>query len=415
MRVAYLDCFSGIAGDMCLGALLDAGWPLAELQDVVRRLGLTGVEVQAAAVRRGGLAATQARVEVAPEARRKHRHLPQILTIIEQAELPEQPRQAAARVFRRLAEAEAAVHGTALEKVHFHEVGANDAIVDIVGACVGLSALGVTKVFCSPLPTGHGMVRCEHGEMPIPAPATAQLLRGVPLAACDEPGELTTPTGAALAVTLAEQFGPLPAMRIDALGYGAGSREGQTRPNLFRLLIGEYEASAASETSGPTSAGGAQDLIAVLEAELDDSTGQALAHACERLLAAGALDAYLTPVLMKKGRPGHLLTVLAARADADRLMELILTDTSTFGVRRQDATRRKLLRSITPVKTEYGPVRVKVGCREAGQEPVRAWPEYEDCAGAAARHGVALWTVQQAALEAWRHGRGKGQTPERPG
>lgn len=390
MRIAYFDCFSGAAGDMILAALIDAGWPAERLHWLVNQLGLPGVSATVEKVKRHGIAATHVRVVIGPEAIKKHRHLHHIRDIIDAAAgLPPRMKDNALAVFRRLAEAEAAVHQTTIEKVHFHEVGAADAIVDIVGACLGLADLGVERTFCSPIPTGHGTVTCEHGVMPVPAPATALLLRGVPLAACDEPGELTTPTGAAVLTTLAGGFGPMPPMTLRASGTGAGTREGQTRPNILRVLIGETAAADGDET----------DTVALIEAQLDDATGQVLAHAGERLLAAGALDAYLTPIIMKKGRPGHLLTVLCRPEDCDALERVVLTETTTFGLRRSTTQRRKLAREHATVQTPHGPIRVKLG-RLAGRV-VQAWPEYDDCVAAAARTGAPLRQVQQAALEAW--------------
>lgn len=392
MLIGYFECFCGAAGDMILAAMIDAGLPLDVLRETVAALNLPGVGVEVERVNRHGLAATQVHVQVDSSAPRKHRHLHHVEKIIDDAALPSRVADPAKSIFRRLAEAEAMVHGTTIEKVHFHEVGAEDAIVDIVGACAGLDALGVERVFCSPLPPGSGTVTCEHGVMPVPAPATVELLKGVPLAACDEPGELVTPTGAAILTTLAADFGPLPAMRLGRVGVGAGSREGRTRPNVLRLLLGETE--DADETEA--------DVVTVLECQLDDATGQALAFACERALAAGALDAYIVPIIMKKGRPGQLVTVLCRAEQAGELESLLLRETGTFGVRRHECRRAKLARGHVTVQTRFGPIRVKVGRR--GGEALTAWPEYDDCAAAAQAHGVALRTVQDEALSAWtRH------------
>lgn len=391
MRIAYFDCFSGIAGDMTLAALLDAGCPRDALDDCIRRLNLPGVSLRVERVKRHGISANHVTVEIPEEAKKAHRHLSHIEKIIDAADLPAPVSTDAKRVFRRLAEAEAKVHGTTVEKVHFHEVGAVDAIVDVVGACVGLAALGVDRVACAPIPTGHGTVLCEHGVMPVPAPATAELLIGVPLAACDESGELTTPTGAALMTTLATQFGPAPAMRLSAIGVGAGTREGKTRANIMRVMIGEI----SSADDGATT-----DTVVVLEAQLDDATGQELGHAAQILLDAGALDAMLIPVQMKKGRPGSLLSVLARPEDADRLQMMMLRETPTFGVRRGESRRIKLAREIMRVETRFGPIELKVGRRG---DTRRAWPEYESCAAAARRHEAPLAEVQQEALRVWRN------------
>lgn len=389
MRIGYFDCFSGAAGDMIVAALVDAGCSFEALSDALHTLELPGVAWHMHSVRRGGFAAKHLQVEIAPGSQPHHRHLPDILALIERAKLPGRAAERSAAVFQRLAEAEAAAHGTDLKKVHFHEVGAADAIVDIVGACVGIELLGLERLEASPIPTGSGTVTCEHGILPVPAPATAHLLRGVPLAANEAPGELTTPTGAALLTTFCTRFGPLPEMRLTAVGCGAGSREGRTRPNILRLLVGDATAPDAAES----------DEVIVLEAQLDDAPGQVVAFSCERLLEAGALDAYIVPIIMKKGRPGQLVTVLCAPADAEALERILLHETTTLGVRRYAARRSKLARECESVETRYGPIRVKVGRR--GGEAVQVWPEYEDCAAAARRTGAALRTIQQEALRAW--------------
>ncbi len=389
MRIAYFDCFSGAAGDMILSALLDAGLPLETLQSAVRALKLAEVSLHPQRVKRHGLSATRLEVRVDPAAPKKHRHLSHIVRIIDETGLPARVADRAKAIFGRLAAAEARVHDTTVEKVHFHEVGAADAIVDIVGACVGLDHLGVERLMCSPIPTGSGTVRCEHGVMPVPAPATAELLRGVPLAACDEPGELTTPTGAAILTALSSGYGTLPNMSLRAIGVGTGSREGTTRPNLLRVLIGDSTTAENAES----------DTVLVLEAHVDDCTGQVLGHACQLLLARGALDAYIVPIQMKKGRPGHLLTLLCRPEDAPALEQIVFAETSTFGVRRHECARTKLDRGHVQVETRYGPIRVKVGRR--GDTVLQAWPESDDCAAAAQARGVALRTVQQAALAEW--------------
>lgn len=390
MRLAYLDCFSGIAGDMLLAALLDAGAPVARFHETIHALGLAEVTLRVERVKRHGISANHVRVDVDPAAPRKHRHLSHIVKIIDAAPLPPRVAAQAKRIFTRLAEAEALVHQTTVEKVHFHEVGAADAIVDIVCACLGLAELGVDDVVCSPIPTGSGTVTCDHGVMPVPAPATAQLLRGAAIANCEEPGELATPTGVAIATTLASSFGPPPAMTLSAVGVGSGSREGKTRPNIFRVLIGEAVAPAA---------GFEHDVVTQLEAQVDDASGQTVAFALENALAAGALDAYCVPIIMKKGRPGLLMTVLCEPGRAGEFEESLLTHSPTFGVRRSSLTRTKLARSHVTVATPYGDIRVKLGRR--GEGVVHAAPEYEDCAAAARRANVPLDVVRQAALRGY--------------
>ncbi len=390
MRIAYFDCFSGAAGDMILGALLDAGLAEADLRDELAKVELRDYTLDAGKVRKQGFAATK--VEVRPTAGQGHRHLRDILRILDASRLDAEVRRQAAAVFTRLAEAEAAAHGIAVEKVHFHEVGAVDAIVDVVGAVAGLHRLGVRRVECSPIPVGSGVVQCEHGTMPVPAPATAALLRGVPIAASDEPGELTTPTGAAILTTLAAAYGPMPPMTIESIGCGAGSREGRTRPNFLRVLIGQSADRADAES----------EEIVILETHVDDLSGEAIGYAIERLLAAGARDVFAAPIVMKKNRPGHLLTVLADRATADALEALLFAETTTFGVRRRVSSRRVLERTSEPVETRFGRIRIKVG-RRAGRIVV-ASPEYEDCAAAARSHDVSLREIMDEARHVWRSG-----------
>ena len=389
VRCGYFDCFSGAAGDMILAAMIHAGCPLDALRDTIARLNLPGVSIRAEPVTRGGLAAMHVEVDVDHAAHPHHRHLSEIARLIVAAGLPGSIADRAIATFQRLAQAEAAVHGIPIERVHFHEVGAADALVDIVGACAGIEFLGIERVVCSPIPTGSGAVRCEHGVLPVPAPATANLLKGVPLAACDEEGELTTPTGAAILTTLAESYGPVPPMRLEAIGYGAGTRENRTRPNVLRLLLGQVELGVSAE----------RDFVAVLEAQVDDSTGQVVAYACERLLTVGALDAYTVPIIMKKGRPGQLMTVLCRPDDVAAMERVLFEETTTLGVRRHDAVRTKLPRETVEVATRFGPIRLKLA--RPGEPGVQAWPEYEDCAAAARARGVPLREVQHEALRVW--------------
>ncbi len=391
MRIAYFDCFSGASGDMILGACLNAGLEIDRLREDLALLGVEGYQVEAQAIRKQGFGATQFEVKVDSGQPRPHRHLRHILEILSAARLPEGVRQQATAIFTRLAEAEARVHGTTVEKVHFHEVGAIDAIVDIVGACLALDRLGVQHVHVSPIPTGSGTVKCDHGLMPVPAPATAELLKGVPLAACDEPGELTTPTGAAILTTLAQGYGGVPAMTVRQIGIGAGRRDGATRPNILRLLIGDEVQVPGQEDA---------DQVLVLEANLDDATGQVVAEVCQLLLDTGARDVFTTPIYMKKGRPGTLITVLAPPALRDAVEEILFTQTTTFGVRSHLAERRTLARTLETVTTPFGEVRVKVGRR--GGQVVRATPEFEDCRAAARCAGRPVLEVIEAACQAWR-------------
>ncbi len=393
MRIAYFDCFNGASGDMIVGALLDAGLSIDRLRAALDGLRLSGYAIRAEKVRKQGFAATQFSVDLDAADDHPHRHLSHIRKIIEPAKLPDKTKTMALRVFERLAQAEAQAHGTTVEKVHFHEVGAIDAIVDIVGACVGLCELGIERVAASPVPVGSGVIHCDHGEMPVPAPATAILLQDVPIAPSSESFELTTPTGAAILTTLAESFGPMPAMRIQAIGCGAGRRDGQTRPNLHRLLIGEAEDAA-----------GEYDQVVVLEANIDDTSGETLGHACERLLSAGALDAYCTSIVMKKSRPGVMITVLCRPDDAEQMAAILFAETTTFGIRQHLAHRRKLAREHVTVETRYGPIRLKIG--RQGDKVISASPEYDDCRAAALDHEASLRDVMAEARRIWEAGSG---------
>ena len=380
MKICYVDAFSGISGDMTVGALLDAGADQQALTGALASLG-TGAAFRVEKTRRCGLAATKFTVEGGEST--KHRHLPQILEMIARGALPERVKQNAAAVFRRLGEAEAEAHGVPIDKVHFHEVGAADSICDIVGACVGLELLGVEEVYCSPVNVGSGTVRTEHGVLPVPAPATANLLRGKPIYARGPAMELTTPTGAALAVTLAKEFGAMPAMRMLATGHGAGDRDFAEHANVVRLIAGETTGAAEAVS------------VAVLEANIDDSTPEVLGYAMEKLLAEGALDVTLSAVVMKKNRPGTLLRVIARPEDREKLAGIVLAETSTLGIRFHAAERRVEERRLVEVETPYGKVRVKA----AGSG--RIAPEYEDCRRLALEKGVPLRQVMAAACQAY--------------
>lgn len=382
MRVCYLDCFSGIAGDMLLGALVDAGLDVSLLQAEIAKLRLNNLTVRAEAVRRGGLAATRVHVETGHE--HAHRTLATIERILDESALDEPVKDTSRRVFRRLGEVEAQAHAIPIERVHFHEVGALDSIADIVGACAAFRALGVERICCSPINLGSGTVRAAHGTMPVPAPATARLVEGIPTYSEGPRAELTTPTGAALAVTLSSAFGALPAMRIAASGYGAGSNDFPERANLLRVLIGETE-----DADTPP------EQIWVLEASIDDMTPQMAGYAMERLLDCGALDVMLTPVYMKKNRPGFKLTVLAAPEDRAALGELIFAETTTIGIREAPARRRTLKRAWRDVRTRYGTVRIKTAGSE--DDSANFAPEYEDCRRLAREHDVPFQRVWQQA------------------
>ena len=358
MKICYLDAFSGISGDMLVGALADAGAPSGLLAEALTGLG-TGATFAFEKTRRCGIGATKFQVTAPHE--HSHRHLSHILEMIERAALTARVKQNASAVFQRLGEAEARVHQVPVERVHFHEVGAVDSICDIVGACVGFELLGVEEIHSSALNLGSGTVKMEHGVLPVPAPATAALVEGTPVYARGPEVELTTPTGAALVTTLAARFGVMPAMRISAAGYGAGGHDFAEQANVLRVLIGEKTGASEATT------------VAVIEAHIDDSSPQVLAYALERLLEAGALDAALAPLTMKKGRPGVLLRVIARPEDQETLAQLIFAETSTLGLRIYRAERRVEARHTVEVETPHGKVRVKV-TREGHYAP-----EYEDC------------------------------------
>lgn len=385
MRIGYFDCFSGIAGDMTLAALVDAGVDPLAITEATKSLGLP-CALTFETVQRGGFRATHAKVAAEPE--HVHRHLHHIEAIIEKSSISPRQKDLAQRIFLRLGEAEAHVHGIELKKVHFHEVGAVDSIVDIVGAAVGLDLLGVERFEASPIPTGRGWVTGAHGRMPLPTPATAELLKGVPLASTEVERELTTPTGAAIVTTVAERFGPLPAMTIGAIGLGAGTRELSGQANILRLFVGEIALPADS------------DRVWVLETNLDDLPGEIVGYTVTQLMAAGALDAYVTPVQMKKNRPGVLVSVLCDEPKIAVMEELLFRETSTLGVRRYPVSRHKLKRQACKVQTLFGPVKGKLGWLE-GRPPTFS-PEYEECAKVALAEGVALRDVYDAAHAAYR-------------
>jgi uncharacterized protein (TIGR00299 family) protein len=371
MRICYLDAFSGISGDMTVGALLDCGADQRELFAGLDSLE-TGAGLEAAKTKRRGIAATKFRVLGGEQ--KKHRHLPHILDMISRSRIPDRAKENASAVFRRLGEAEARVHGIAIEKVHFHEVGAVDSICDIVGACLAFELLGVGCIYSSAVNTGSGTVNTEHGVLPVPAPATTALLEGRPVYARGPAIELTTPTGAAIVTALAAGFGPIPPMRIGATGYGAGDSDFAEHANVLRAIIGE--ASGATEST----------TVSIIEANIDDSTPELLGHAMTRLLEAGALDVTLAPLHMKKNRPGVLLSVIAAPERQEELAQLIFAETTTLGLRLHQAERRVQARRFVTVDTGYGSVRVKV--TETGFAP-----EFEDCRQLATEKGKPLREV----------------------
>ena len=441
MRIAYLDCFSGISGDMFMGALVDAGVSPKLLEDTVAALDI-GARLEISRVVRGGISATKVDVYANGEkdlprqvfweqqghdhedshvwgrgsapprtgqspvptqhgpTQHGHGHgrsLTDICETIEKAAISSTAKATAIRIFEALGEAEAEVHGTSIARVHFHEVGAVDAMVDIVCAAVGAESLAVEEWVCSPLNVGGGTVKCAHGTLPVPAPATLKLLRDAPVYSSGPQVELVTPTGAAIVKTLSSRFSPFPVMKIEKAGYGAGTREFPEHPNLLRLTIGEASPADGASTSPSTSPSISNERITVLEANLDDLSPQVLAYAMERLLAEGALDVFSIPVQMKKSRPGALLTVLAKMEDANRLTKLIFAETTTLGVRRREEQRQTLSRRWETVDTTWGPVRIKIANMNGSVSNYA--PEYEDCRTLAEAQHVPLRTVMQEAIQ----------------
>ncbi len=443
MKTIYLDIFSGISGDMFLGALIDLGVDVHQLEHELETLGLDEYHLHVSRQRRCSIEGTKFDVhlesehdhdhddghhveshghthshkhshghghehehehEHAPEPEHEHEHshhshedhshgrtFAEIKTLILRSPLSEWVKQKSVAVFQRIAVAEGKIHGQPPEQVHFHEVGAIDSIVDIAGACIALEMLGKPLLLSAPVVEGSGWIDCAHGRFPIPAPATLEILgaRSIPITQCDEPHELVTPTGAALLAELVESFGPLRDFAPARIGYGLGSRDTKTRPNVLRALLGEAQAAASHDWE--------TDTIAVLETNLDDINGEILGSVAEKALAAGALDVFHTPIQMKKNRPGVLLTVLCSTADADRFTEHLLRETTAFGVRRRTAERRKIKREIIKVKTPLGEVAVKLG-RLDGQV-IQAAPEFESCKALAEARNVPVKTIYEAALK----------------
>jgi pyridinium-3,5-bisthiocarboxylic acid mononucleotide nickel chelatase len=406
-RTLYLDCFAGASGDMLVGAMLDSGLDFELLRSALLKLGVEGYELSLGRVDRSGISAAKFDVHLAGEPhshehhhnhehshghRRQshHRSLSEIKRIISSSNLSELVKQRAQAIFQRIGEAEAKIHNVQIETVHFHEVGAIDSIVDIVGACVAFDALKIERIISSPLHVGSGTFQCAHGTYPVPGPATAELLKGVPIYSKDVEGELVTPTGAAIISTLAEGYGPMPMMKIENIGYGAGTRDYPKFPNALRAIIGELEEDADS-TPG---------AVTIIEANIDDLNAQVFGYLMEKALSAGALDIFYTPVQMKKNRPGVLLTLLCNPPDRERMCDLIFRETTTLGVRYRNEQREILTREFVTVETEYGPIRVKVSRARDGRV-MNASPEFEDCRVAAEKSGVGLRDAQTAALKAY--------------
>ncbi len=389
MTIAYFDCFSGISGDMTLGALVDAGVSIEALRSELSKLNLPGYRITAEKVTRSGIAATKVIVDL-DEKKQPVRHLSDIRTIIESSRLSPAVKQKSMAIFERLAKAEATVHGTTPDKIHFHEVGAVDAIVDIVGSIIGFELLGISEAACSPINLGSGTIRSAHGTLPVPSPAASELLKGVPVYASSIMFELTTPTGAAIISTMSSSFGPLPRMKIERIAYGAGNKDFPDQPNVLRLFLSEPVAAYEEDSS------------IVIETNIDDMNPQAYDYIIEKLMNQGAQDAYLTPIIMKKGRPAVLLSVLTDKAKSEAVLDTIFRETTSIGVRINEVGRKKLSREIRDVETIYGKIRVKVS--RQGDETLTVTPEYEDCRKIAEEKQVPLKTVMEEAKKQTKSG-----------
>ncbi|HMD34551.1 MAG TPA: nickel pincer cofactor biosynthesis protein LarC [Vicinamibacterales bacterium] len=404
-RVLYFDCFSGISGDMTLGALLDAGLPLADLQKALGTLALGDAHVHAERVLRTGVSATKFSVHEHKHEHghehhhpehphdhphghgHPHRNLAEIFGLIDTSALSKDGRDRAKAMFQRLGEAEAAIHGMSIDKVHLHEVGALDSIIDIVGTVFAMEWAGADRVVASPLNVGGGMVKSAHGTFPVPAPATVKLLGGAPVYSGEVQKELVTPTGALIVTTYATSFGPIPSMTMDRVGYGAGERDDATTPNVLRVLMGEE----AAERSG--------DRVTVIECEIDDMNPQIFGVAMEKLYAAGAFEVFYVPVQMKKNRPGTLLTVIGPPGKRPAIADVIFRETTTIGLRHYEVARECLKREIVSVQTPLGAVRFKIAWRDG--RIVNATPEFDDVAKVAAIHNLPVKDVQAIAIRAY--------------
>ncbi len=384
MRTLYLDCFSGASGNMILGSLVALGVDRNVLLTELKKLPIGEFSVEISTAERSGISATHVWVNAADET--KHRHLHHIEAIIDGSDLKDSVKETSKAIFRLLAKAEAKVHGIDVQKVHFHEVGAVDAIVDVVGACIGFDMLGVERFVCSKIHVGSGFVTMEHGKYPVPPPAVAELLVGVPSYSTEVTGELLTPTGAAIITTLCREYGPMPEMVVEQSGYGAGTREYDGFPNVLRMIVGESE----EKTLAATTAAGGVDIVTenlvLLETNIDDMPAQIVGFVLERTLALGALDCWVTPIQMKKNRPGALLSVLCSEEIRPAIAELIFSETTTLGIRSTIVERSSLPREVSVVDTSYGRIEVKIASFNG--TVVNVMPEYEQVRTAALEYGV---------------------------
>lgn len=381
MKIAYFDCFAGASGDMILGALMDAGLEIERLRAELAKLRLSDYAIDVTKVTKRGIGGSQALVQIGHHHHHHHRHLYDIERILEQSDLDDALKMRSRAVFTRLAQAEAQVHRTSIEKIHFHEVGAMDAIIDVVGSVVGMAALEIERIYCSALHVGTGTVTCAHGVLPVPAPATAELIKGKPAYSTGVQGELLTPTGAAILTTLASDFGPMPAMTVDRVGYGAGTSEPDI-PNLLRVIIGE---------SAEESIGYQLERVAVIETNIDDMNPQIYDYLFEKFLGMGALDLFLVPMQMKKNRPGTLVTAICPLDRVAEFSDFLMKETTSIGLRWRIENRIKAERTIQEVRTKYGPVKVKVA--HVNGNVINISPEYDDCKRLASTSRVPLKDV----------------------
>jgi len=378
MRAAYFNCFSGISGDMVLAALVDLGWPVKELERELDKLDLFNYQIEAEKVAKQGIISTQVKIRI--KEGKKERTLKDILSILDKSKLEEEIKERSRAIFIRLARVEAKIHGKSVQEVHFHELGGLDTIIDVVGAVAGMKYLGIEKVYSSSLPLGKGLVKCSHGTLPVPAPATLELLKGVPVYGSNIEAELVTPTGAAIISTLAENFGQMPPMKIDNIGYGAGQRD-LPIPNLLRVSLGMLK-NAYEE-----------DVVSLIQTNIDDMNPEFYEHIADRLFDEGALDVFLTPIQMKRTRPATMLSVITDEEKTEKILELIFDETTTLGVRISRIKRRKLNRESRKVATKYGEIKVKIGKLDGMVKNIS--PSYEECRKIASRLNVPLKKVYQ--------------------
>lgn len=388
MKIAYFDCFAGAAGDMIVAAMLDAGLDAEFLKAQLATLKLQNIDIRISQTSRAGLRALSFVPAVPKE--HKHRNLKDITELISRSGISENAKKTAIAVFEKLAAAEGSVHGKDPNEIHFHEVGALDSIIDIVSAAVGLDALALDKIYCSTLSVGGGTVKCAHQLLPVPAPATAELLKGVPVAGGPAQVELLTPTAAAILTTVVDEFCPPAAMKIEKIGYGAGSLESEEFPNVLRLILGQITSNAEANA----------DSVCVLETNIDDASGELVGSATEKLFGQGALDVFTTPIYMKQGRPAGQLSVICKIEDVQQLERIIFEEGLTFGIRKQILQRSKLTREFVTVQTEFGEIRIKTGMLDG--KIVNAKPEFAECASAAKKHNMAVKTVLNAAMAAYK-------------